>query len=401
MGEAVARRWDATDGDTRAFATLAEAVLVEHAPHLGASFTDLVDWALFAPSLPPQKYRSFGQPPLNLHVGAGFHIEANVWLDAITTVHRHAFSGAFCMLVGRSLHTRYRFSEEERINAHLRLGQLSLIDAEILAPGCVRRIEPGDGLTHSALHLDRPSVSIVIRTEGDIEAGPQLNHLPPSVAVDARIEREPLRTRLELLDALAVAAPERHFPTLIRMLDTDNRYVVYRVLERAFRRIGQTERWPPIEALAIRRHGTFVDRVCASLREEHRQDSLVARRARVPDERLRLLLALLTVLPSRDAIYRVVREHEPALAPEDWVLTVVAQLAEAGALGIPLDPISLEILRCLLRGCSLEEMVPTLVARFPTAAIGSRLAEVDRAAANLRRSPVLQPLFVAEEAISS
>lgn len=400
MGAAVERRWDAAGSDERAFAALAEALLVEHAPHAHVSLSALWEWVLFAPALPPQRRRPFGQPPIDVFVGAGFRIEANVWRDVTTTIHQHRFSGAFCMLAGESLHVRHRFEEEERINAHLRLGRLSLLDAEILAPGQVRRIESGDRLIHCALHLDRPSVSIVIRTETDVEAGPQLDYLPPFVAVDPRADPEPLRTRLDLLDTLAVTDPERHLVALERLLASSGRHVAARLLSRAFPRLGHTEAWARVEAGAASRHGAFVHRLCTSLREANRQEALIKRRNQSTDARVRLLLALLTALPSRSAIYRVIQQREPGQDPEEWVVAGVVLLSEAGLLGLTLDAISTSILRCLLRDWSLGETVTFLDERFPGAAIRSREVEVERACQNLRCSPVLKPLFIAGDGAS-
>jgi hypothetical protein len=108
------------------------------------------------------------------------------------------------------------------------------------------------------------------------------------------------------------------------------------------------------------------------------------------------VLALLTAVPDRSAIYRVVQQREPAQDPEEWVVAAVTRLAEAGMLGLALDALSISILRCLLRDQCLEETVALLDVRFPGAAIWSREAEVERARQNLRSS-LLKPLFTTEE----
>lgn len=395
MGEEVARRWDAAHGEEQAFAAIAEQVLGEQAPHTRASIDEVFDWVLFAPSPPRQQHRLFGQPPLNLYVGSGFYIEANVWLDGSTSIHEHRFSGAFTMLAGRSLHARYRFDEDERVNAYLRLGRMSLLDAEILAVGEVRRIESGGRFIHAARHLDRPSVSLVIRTDIDPEARPQLDYFPPSVAADPRPDREPLRTRLDLLDALAEVDADRHCQVVLRMLETENRYVVYRVLATAFPRLSKNGNWAKVEEHAACRHGAFIQRLLPSLRETVRRDAVHARRTQVRDERARLLLALLTSLPHRPALLDVVRKLMPGHDPEEWILDGILLLADAGALGMKLDAISYEILRCLMQGRAIGEVMRHLERQFPAARIPSRAAEVELAVANLRASPVLEPLFTA------
>ena len=396
MGDAVARRWDDAGTDERVFAAIAEEVLVEHAPHAETSFVELCEWALFSSSLPPQRQRPFGQPPVNVYVGAGFYIEANVWTNSATSIHHHGFSGAFCLLTGQSLHTRHQFDEDDRVNSRLQLGRVSIVDAEILVPGQVRRIDSGNRLIHCVLHLERPSVSVVIRTNHDMGYGLQLDYVPPFVAVDNAPEGEPLRTRLELIDALAVSAPEQHLTMLKRLLSaTHNRYVVYRLLARSFRRLGDTPTWAELEALATVRHGAFVSRVAASIREGERQEALIARRSRLTDARTRLPMAMLTVLPGRSDIERLIRRRHPTVDPEDWIVDAVAQLAEAGALELKMTPISLTILRCLLRNFPFAETLAFVAERFPGAEIRERAAEVERARSKIRCCPALRPLFVA------
>lgn len=329
LGAFIEQRWDAVSRDEGRFAELAEQALTEALPELDLTLPELAEWALFGPALPPQASRRFGQPPLNLYVGSGFYIEANIWLDGTTTIHQHSFAGAFCMLVGRSLHGRYAFHEEERINAQLRLGRCTFLSAELLGPGQVRRIDAGSRLIHSAFHLDRPSVSIVVRTESDPEAGPQLDYLPPFVAVDPRPDREPLRTQLDLLDTLAVIEPARYLAALERLVGSENRFLVYRVLARAMPRIGQGADWDRIEAAARKRHPDFVPRICESLREAARQEALVAHRGSLHREDDRLLLALLIALPSRAAIHEILESIDGSMdSSKEYIAKALEQLTE-------------------------------------------------------------------------
>jgi hypothetical protein len=38
----------------------------------------------------------------------GTRIEALFWVDGTTSIHQHSFSGAFQVLAGKSIHSRYR-----------------------------------------------------------------------------------------------------------------------------------------------------------------------------------------------------------------------------------------------------------------------------------------------------
>ena len=108
-----------------------------------------------------------------------FYIELLIWMDATTAIHQHAFSGAFRVLVGSSFHSVYEFNEHEQINSQLLLGDVRLKMAEILRTGDVRLIHSGrSGLAHALFHLDRPSVTVVVRNHGEPWALPVHACLP-------------------------------------------------------------------------------------------------------------------------------------------------------------------------------------------------------------------------------
>src|SRR5208283_3593659 len=116
-----------------------------------------------------------------------FYIELLIWMDATTTIHQHSFSGAFRVLVGSSFHSVYEFNEHERINSQLLLGDVRLKMAEILRTGDVRLIHPGrSGLVHALFHLDRPSVTVVVRNYNEPWALPQYSLAPPNIVYNKR-----------------------------------------------------------------------------------------------------------------------------------------------------------------------------------------------------------------------
>lgn len=63
--------------------------------------------------LPPQRGhdQGFGQPAITLYSGERFLIEALCWHTGTPAIHHHAFSGAFRVMTGRSVHSRYSYSE--------------------------------------------------------------------------------------------------------------------------------------------------------------------------------------------------------------------------------------------------------------------------------------------------
>src|SRR4029453_1837766 len=122
--------------DQRAFPGIAAEALEATPPFQHVSYPEVIDGLLFDPRVAPQPSNlSFGQPPIVVFSQSRFYIEVLCWMDATTTIHQHAFSGAFHVLAGSSVHARYRFSANERINLHFLLGDLELDHCELLRAG--------------------------------------------------------------------------------------------------------------------------------------------------------------------------------------------------------------------------------------------------------------------------
>ena len=179
LGDRIARRWREQSHDEDVFPDIAVETLTASRVLTELGGDDVVEWALSAPTLPPQNYTGFGQPPVVLYRGHEFYIEALFWFDSTTAIHQHAFSGAFAVLGGSSVQTTYTFEQLERVNSHLLLGDLRFQTCEVLERGAVHAIEAGSPFIHALFHLDRPSVSIVVRTSAERQHNPQFSS-PPS-----------------------------------------------------------------------------------------------------------------------------------------------------------------------------------------------------------------------------
>ena len=136
--------------------------------------------ALRFSNLPPVVYRC-----------DDFYIELLIWMDATTVIHQHAFSGAFRVFAGSSVHSIYQFHERERISSRLLVGDVRLDRVELLRRGDVRQIKSGrQGLVHALFHLDQPSVTLVVRNS-EPWARPQYVLTRPSVAfADQDLEQD-------------------------------------------------------------------------------------------------------------------------------------------------------------------------------------------------------------------
>ena len=158
--------WSACGYDEAAFPDIAAKALQDAALHTHISPLDVIRFVHETPSLPPQEdiESRFGQPPITLFRTDRFYIAALFWVDGTTSIHQHGFSGAFQVLSGSSLHTGYRFQADTVITPRTVIGDLSVGRSELLVQGDVRPITAGDRFIHTLFHLDRPSVSLVMRT---------------------------------------------------------------------------------------------------------------------------------------------------------------------------------------------------------------------------------------------
>src|SRR5688572_5374398 len=211
IGRAVEQRWGAVSYDEEALPEIAAAVLGAELPG-GAGADDILRWVLTTDTLPQQldPASRFGQPPITLYRGPRFYVDALFWMDGTTEIDQHSFTGAFHVLHGSSVHARWAFELEERVTSAFLLGQVRFRDFELLGAGDTRPILSGDRAIHALFHLDRPSVSIVVRTYREPRGGPQYSYFPPSLGEDPFNEDPLLLRRLEALVVLHAMAPERH-----------------------------------------------------------------------------------------------------------------------------------------------------------------------------------------------
>src|SRR5215211_7153732 len=147
---------------------------------------DVIRWVNDTTELPeqPDIQGAFGQPPITLFNGHRFYIDVYYWLDGTTAIHQHAFCGAFQVLQGSSILSQYDFFEKRRINPHFLTGDIRLRSVELLRGGDVRQILPSREYIHSLFHLERPSVTLIIRTRHSPSGAPQYSYLKPYFATD-------------------------------------------------------------------------------------------------------------------------------------------------------------------------------------------------------------------------
>jgi hypothetical protein len=288
---------------------------------------------------------AFGQPPVTLFRAPRFYIDALFWVDGTTSIHQHGFSGAFGVLTGSSIETRFGFEVEREIDGLFKLGALQVLSTALLRPGDVRPILSGARLIHSLFHLERPTISIVVRTYRDADAGPQFEFARPGVAHDPFFGDHARDRAMQLVKMLRTVEHPQFEQLVGDLVARSDLHTAYRIL----RDCVSLPNREMVDRLVQRlRDGDVGERLQRSFEQTRRLNFLHSRRALVKDPELRFLLGvLLNSLTRRDAL-QLVSSRVPAERPERTVAgwlrrlsTVTAKLQVGGTawepnlLGLP------------------------------------------------------------------
>jgi hypothetical protein len=390
LGGELEREWAAVDFELAAFPELCASRL--QAARLPARIdADEVVRAVFAGGLPQQidPDARFGQPPVTLYRSTRFFIDALFWVDGTTTIHDHAFSGAFQVLAGQSIETTFSFSPEPEREAggRVRLGDLAVRGSALRTVGDVRAVPAGPAYIHSLFHLARPSLTLVVRTYKDPSPGIQLAYSPVGVAFDSGGE-DPVRDRLvqmvEMLRRTEHPELESRVGDLIAACDLHTAFAIIRscaklpdrdLLDRLTARLADAD--------AGRRIGRW-------LAERRRIDFLISRRGMVQKAPLRFLLAALLNARRRNDVLSLVAGFAPGADPARQVAAWLGELAKTTMRlqvgNAPFEP-SVLGLPPFAPGC--EEALADHLAGRDLPAGPEMPAFIER----LRVLPALEPLF--------
>jgi hypothetical protein len=369
IGTEIERSWSAAGDELAVFPDVASEVLRERRPHGDVDVTDIVRWVLDTAELPKQRdvKAIFGEPPVSVYNGPTFEMQVLCWRAGTTAIHRHRFVGAFTVLEGTSLHTRYSFEPRQRISPSLQVGDVRLTHAELLDPGDVVPITPD--LKHNVFHLDEPSATLVIRSTAD-GPEPQFDYFTPSVAfdpfhVDALIVR-----RVQVLRLLLHTARHRqHDELAAELLATCDLATTWDVLEQSMNEIPHLERAERLAAIARRRHGPVIDDLLAVIDEQRRQESAMRLHASVDEPALRFFVALLHSVPSRDVILDLVAQRfsgDPRAHVREWL----TRLSGVDRIGVDLsDDVNRHLVDAMLDGCDHTGQLDRLATTFDRASV--------------------------------
>ncbi len=398
LGEQIALSWRRCDNSEETFAEVAASCLSDSGFLNRISTEELNRWFLRDPALPAQSFRDFGQPALTLYQGQKFYIELLYWVDSTTAIHQHSFAGAFGVFKGSSLLSRYDFEVEDPVASELVLGKLHLLAVELLTKGDVREIRPGRGLIHSLFHLDRPTLSLVVRTHAIPRYQPQYSYRRAGFGYDPFFSPEPFATRLRLLEALSDTGDASFWKLAGELLDCSDPWMALAVLKPAYH-ARSSPQYAEFAEQARRIHGRRAEIFLAGHAERVREQNITLRRREIHDPDHRFFLALLLNLPDRDAIFAAMKQRHPDADREQLILKWVGELSDANKIGLEFNPLSLKMLHYALRDRSFSNFAEDLGRAFGPSQVLEQADDLEGVWTELHASSLLQPLFVSDRGI--
>jgi len=387
LGDKLEESFAAVDYNERAFPDLATRALEEARLSTRVNHLEVTRWLVESRSLPTQDDigAAFGQPPVTVYRGRRFYVQVLLWREGTTAIHRHGFSGAFTLLEGESLHTRYRFVETKRVNSSFLLGHLSLEDARVLGPSDVLPIH--HHLAHALFHLDAPSATVVARTYREPDTLPQWNYHPPCLAIDPFHEDPATRRQLQALSFVRETNAKAYAPLAAELARRSDVQTSYQVLLQAHRGTLSREHAPLVTSAARERHGEVVDVLLGAIHEELRDKQVGQLRARVKDKDAGFFLSLLQNLRERDVIFALLEQRFPNAPAADTIRALLEKIPDVKSLGADLadEPTRL-VVHALVDGADEKSLLERFVAAYGADEARREEAAIKRHAARLKKT---------------
>lgn len=389
IAEFVERHWREKDYDERSFAEIAERALKEVQSIDEFKPRHMFEWAAQTPALPIQKVQqTFSDFQLQLFDGSRFEIEMYFWIDGTTEIHDHTFHGAFKVVVGSSIQSKYSFEEQHRVSAHFRVGRLHLQLAELLETGDVRQVNPAQW-SHSLFHLDRPSVTLIVKTKRDLEHSLSFIYNKPGIAVNPHLINQEYIRKSHAVRALYQVEVEglKFEEYLADLMRNSDFYAAARVLQDTAALTGDHALIRRMVGILVQKHGSLVQ--VEALEEIARAEWIAKLRREVRDKDHRFFVALLMNVPTWDWVVTLIKQRFPERDAHAQALSWLKEIVTAVP-SIGLTPSHITAFDQLLEGAGAPE-----IAKAVQASGGGDLpeAQVAKLCAEVKGSYLLKPLL--------
>lgn len=414
LGKQVEDLWRAKNYDEDLFPSIAAKALEEFDMPSKVSAWDTIKWTLGEVTLPDQRDLPgrFGDPPITFYNSPRFHIDVYFWLDGTTSIHQHAFCGAFQVMMGSSIHAQYNFDRKEHINVFTEIGDINLGDVELLTVGRVREILPGKEFIHALFHLDQPSATICVRTHRSPLHLPQFDYRKPYLALDPFFDEPTMAKKMQSISMMFKAKhadAETLLHEMVEKADFQTSYVILANMRHMLRgnhmeqffNVNEEDRFEKLLNVVRKKHGKLADMLPPIFSHQDKIGEIVNRRGIVTDPELRFFLALLLNVEGKKRIISLVKERFPDDDPMDKTLDWVSQLSQTkvfgshgNALGInEFSDFDLIILEDMMNGLDAEEIRKGLAEQGGNQDEEELSKDVTARMEKIQNSVILKPLL--------
>ena len=334
LGDAVLMLWKRENFSLAKFPHIAATALERQPPARRVDLPALMRDFLLQEEQPAQTDSPFGEPEIVVYHHSRFYIQLLFWMEGTTAIHQHAFSGAFHVMLGSSIHAHYAFEKPRSITPFMSVGHVRMKEIEILETGRTVSIASGHQTIHSLFHLDSPSITVVVRTQHDPGTGPQFNYLPPGMAIDPTHSDLLTMRRSQLLDVLEATEDPAYLQLVMDMIADLDFERGFFILQHCMGTLQQLDEWDTALKIFKNKHGPLATGVAATLQEEVRRNIIKSLRSTIIEPEHRFFLALLMNAPTRADLLALVAQRYPRQSPVNIVLRWAEELMEASDEGV-------------------------------------------------------------------
>lgn len=331
LAKEIEQSWRSKNFDEGCFPQIAAEGLASNPFAEELDSTSLIRFGLLHDDLAYQSNPGypFGEPPMVLCRREFFEVGVLFWLNGTTSIHQHSFSGAFQVLEGSSLHSEYTFHLKEIINERMLLGDVCWQNSELLTKRMIRPITAGQKFIHSLFHLDKPTVTLIVRTHTESRFGPQYKYQPSGFAFDPFYKTNESTFYSRLAASLVDLRPDG-FEEILRELfekgHLEKNVKLLLSLNSVLRKGNHATR--ALIDMAVGKREDLKERLSKLIEENLRTQNLATRRKDITDPNHRFLLGALMSLPNRQSILKCVSEYTESMNPVEMTIRWIRELTE-------------------------------------------------------------------------
>ena len=335
LGESIRKEWSKENYNEDMLPSIAARQLKKFSLHESISASDVLNQALNVDSAisAHQVHSPFGDLQLIPYRHNKFYIEILYWAQGTTSIHDHAFSGAFYVLEGSSINVQYDFQFQDKINHHFHLGALKEAVSTRLQKGSVQEIASGRKFIHAVYHLKNPTISIVVRTYQNDDAMPQLEYRGRHIALVSDLSPD-LTKKIQALKFILKDVNKDSLQIFIDVLNSSPQDDQYWILRTFYSWLIKSDH---ISECLSHMTDENSERILTTIHEEYLLTRVIETHASISDPEVKEIVAVIMNLPTWQSIIEFL---SPSLSenpsnPSDIAGTILSKLKEADLISDP------------------------------------------------------------------